>query len=199
MATKFSSSDIREELDGLSSVLGPDQKEKAPDASRSFVNVAASVARILEGQPINSSAEQRPLPSSAVAGMQLDSRREQYYPEGLWQSGHPTLSPKSPATTPCTASIFSNDTSATSASIATTVQSWVDDRGICRNPRCQQRSFIQKKAFKLYTHLTHSSVTSLRSESSLGGGHQPKPACEHALLYLQAMSSSTSVALGTQR
>ena len=91
------------------------------------------------------------------------------------------------------ASLFSrrgsNATSITVPSIApsttsNTIIPWVDEHGVCQNPQCQQRTFLQKKAFSLYTRLTHSN----RSGLSLSG-QQQRASCEHVLLHLQTTQS----------
>ena len=122
-------------------------------------------------------------------------RQEQYYPEALFKSTSSVFSRRT-TDTPSLFSHASEATSLTSPSIATTAtlpNQWVDDRGVCHNPRCSQRSFFQKKAFKLYTHLTHSNSSVSSSGSGRQGASPVKATCEHALLHLQAMESSVSL------
>lgn len=100
----------------------------------------------------------------------------------------PAPSIRTIATTPAS-SIFSRRPSfATEASVTTVstmkslAASFVDDHGICQNPSCQSRTYLQKKSFLLYAKLTKRSPLN----HTYGAG-QTKPTCEHTLLYLQSL------------
>lgn len=89
---------------------------------------------------------------------------------------------------------------ATSISAATTISSlWVDEAGICQNPSCQRRTFLQKKTFALYAHLTHRSTTAMMRDERGIEFVRPKPTCEHTLLYLQTTTDSHLTFEGVQR
>jgi hypothetical protein len=80
-------------------------------------------------------------------------------------------------------------------SVSSSTIPYIDENGICQNPQCNQRTFLQRKAFSLYTKLAHSNISNdaFMSESSSSvverkgkGRAKVRPTCEHVLLYLQA-------------
>ena len=110
------------------------------------------------------------------------------------------LSRTTTATTQSAISFFSQPasdaTSMTSRSTATTITlpgQWVDETGVCQNPSCQKRSFVQKKAFSLYMRLSSSDKLTGPQEARQPNAQRRKAGCEHVLLYFQSLSSADSV------
>ena len=69
---------------------------------------------------------------------------------------------------------------------------WVDERGVCHHPGCQNRGFLQRKAFSLYVRLSSTEKVSGGWPAVVAEAKQPRAACEHVLLHYQNTASAAT-------
>jgi hypothetical protein len=94
--------------------------------------------------------------------------------------------------------ISTSASTATVKSLATstiTTKQWVDSAGICHNPTCQSRTYIQRKAFRVYARVAHSnaSLAGVKPEPQGKSSVKMRITCEHILLYYQDQEQAMTI------